>query len=78
MSEPIRLRDGTLSAAVPIPKGTTVVTNIKKFNADPALWGPDAEEWKPERWLEPLPREVEEARVPGVYSHLYVVPPEAC
>ncbi|KAH9923757.1 cytochrome P450 [Epithele typhae] len=39
-------------------------------NTNTALWGPDAREWKPERWLAPLPREVEEVRVPGVYSNL--------
>ncbi|KAH9950796.1 hypothetical protein B0H21DRAFT_681895, partial [Amylocystis lapponica] len=27
-------------------------------------------EWKPERWLSPLPSTVTEARVPGVYSNL--------
>ncbi|EEB98095.1 hypothetical protein MPER_02458 [Moniliophthora perniciosa FA553] len=35
-----------------------------------SLWGPDALEWKPERWLEPLPAVIPEARIPGVYSHL--------
>ncbi|KIK66524.1 hypothetical protein GYMLUDRAFT_239459 [Collybiopsis luxurians FD-317 M1] len=31
---------------------------------------PDADEWKPERWLSPLPTTVTDARIPGVYSHL--------
>lgn len=74
LSEPIRLRDGTLTSALPIPKGTRIVANISSTNRDPALWGPDADKWRPDRWLEPLPREVEEAHVPGVYSHLCVVP----
>ncbi|KAJ2929646.1 hypothetical protein H1R20_g7436, partial [Candolleomyces eurysporus] len=34
------------------------------------IWGPDASEWKPERWLSPLPDRVAEARVPGIYSHM--------
>ncbi|KAI0717432.1 cytochrome P450 [Cerioporus squamosus] len=68
--EPIRMRDGTLSNAVHIPKGTRVIANIRACNRDPALWGPDAEEWRPSRWLEPLPRELEEAHIPGVYSHM--------
>ncbi|TFK93403.1 cytochrome P450 [Polyporus arcularius HHB13444] len=68
--EPIRMRDGTISNAVHIPKGTRVVANITACNRDPALWGPDANEWRPSRWLEPLPRELEDAHVPGVYSHL--------
>ena len=74
LSQPIRMRDGTMISALPLPKGTRVVTNIFACNRDTALWGPDAEVWRPERWLEPLPRAVEEAHVPGVYSHLYVLP----
>ncbi|KAI0696775.1 cytochrome P450 [Cerioporus squamosus] len=69
--EPIRMRDGTLSNAVYIPKGTRVVANVPACNRDPALWGPGADDWRPSRWLEPLPRELEEAHIPGVYSQLF-------
>ena len=37
-----------------------------------AMARPDALEWKPERWLSPLPQAVIDAHLPGVYSHLYV------
>ncbi|KAI1798256.1 cytochrome P450 [Ganoderma leucocontextum] len=70
LSAPIRMRDGTMIDAVPLPKGTEVVPNIGMSNIDPSLWGPDAHVWRPERWLEPLPRAVEEGHVPGVYSHM--------
>ena len=39
-------------------------------NANRALWGEDVAEWKPERWLAPLPAVLEETRIPGVYAHL--------
>ncbi|RPD79156.1 cytochrome P450 [Lentinus tigrinus ALCF2SS1-7] len=68
--EPIRLNDGTTVSAIPVPKNTRIVMNINAANRDPTLWGPDADVWRPSRWLEPLPRAVEEAHVPGVYSHL--------
>ncbi|KAI0028313.1 cytochrome P450 [Vararia minispora EC-137] len=50
--------------------GTMVIVNIVGVNRDKATWGPDAEEWRPERWLSPLPDSVTEARVPGVYANL--------
>ena len=62
--------DGTLISEVPVPKGTSIVVNLRAINTYKAIWGEDALEWKPERWLNPLPRSVEEARVPGIYSHL--------
>ena len=39
-------------------------------NVNKSLWGEDALEWKPERWLGDLPTVLEDARIPGVYAHL--------
>ena len=39
-------------------------------NVNKVLWGEDANEWKPERWLSPLPVSVTDAKIPGVYSNL--------
>ncbi|KAI0073418.1 hypothetical protein K474DRAFT_1710699 [Panus rudis PR-1116 ss-1] len=30
----------------------------------------DAKEWKPERWLSPLPQSVVDEHIPGIYSNL--------
>ncbi|KAI0648471.1 cytochrome P450 [Trametes meyenii] len=70
LSAPIRGVDGSLIESVPVRKGMRIVVDIGGSNCDKTLWGEDAEEWKPERWLKPLPRAVEDARIPGVYSHL--------
>lgn len=56
---------------IAVPKGTSIFLNTHACNGNKALWGEDAEEWKPERWLSPLPRELEEARIPGIYANLY-------
>lgn len=55
---------------IPVPKGTGVVIGIIASNVNPTIWGPDADEWKPERFLKPLPESVAEAHIPGVYSNL--------
>ncbi|EIM80363.1 cytochrome P450 [Stereum hirsutum FP-91666 SS1] len=53
-----------------IPEDTTVFIGMRAINTDPLIWGPDANEWKPERFLNPLPESVTDARVPGVYANL--------
>ncbi|KAI0648581.1 cytochrome P450 [Trametes meyenii] len=70
LSEPILSTGGSTISEVPVPKGSVVVLGLWASNTNSALWGEDAYEWKPERWLSPLPPEVEEARIPGVYSNL--------
>ncbi|KAJ3522922.1 hypothetical protein NMY22_g11675 [Coprinellus aureogranulatus] len=69
-SKPVRGKDGTEMYEVLVPKGTSVFPSILSSNTDPSVWGPDAYEWRPERWIEGLPESVENARIPGVYSHL--------
>ncbi|TBU26014.1 cytochrome P450 [Dichomitus squalens] len=70
LSEPIRGLDGKLMHEIFVPKDTHVFVSINASNTNPAIWGPDAHEWKPERWLSPLPETVSNANMPGVYSNL--------
>ncbi|TBU28038.1 cytochrome P450 [Dichomitus squalens] len=70
LSEPVRGRDGALMTEIPIPKNTTVLVGVLSSNTRQALWGEDAYEWKPERWLSKLPDAVLDAKIPGVYSNL--------
>lgn len=70
LSEPIRGSDGTWMKEIPIPKDTRVIVSIRGCNRNKAIWGEDAHQWKPERWLSPLPESVTDARVPGVYSNM--------
>ena len=70
LAVPIKGTDGKEIHALPIPKGTRIYVSIIGCNRNPELWGPDSYEWKPERWLNPLPDSLINARIPGVYSHL--------
>jgi cytochrome P450 len=68
---PVKSADGKSDiTSVPLNKDTRVIVSIYNANRSPRIWGPDAEEWKPERWLQPLPKSVAEARLPGVYSSM--------
>ncbi|KAH8115673.1 cytochrome P450, partial [Phellopilus nigrolimitatus] len=55
---------------IPLKKNTTVIVSILGANRSKAIWGDDANEWKPERWLQPLPGSVALAHLPGVYSQM--------
>jgi len=44
------LRDTFLDTQL-IPKGTEIVVSIWQINRSPELWGEDAAEFKPERWI---------------------------
>ncbi|KAH7873382.1 cytochrome P450 [Lentinula edodes] len=70
LSRPVRDADGNEVTEIFLPKATTVMISIMNANRDPKLWGPDVLEWKPERWLSPLPEAIMNSKMPGVYSHL--------
>ncbi|KAH0582745.1 hypothetical protein H2248_010659 [Termitomyces sp. 'cryptogamus'] len=66
----IKGNDGREMNSILVPKNTKIFIDILNANRDTLLWGPDSLEWKPERWLKPLPEALCEARIPGIYSHL--------
>lgn len=72
VSTPVKGLNGEYISEIPVPKGSLVIISLLLANRNPDIWGPDADEWKPERWLSALPTSVTEARLPGIYSHLYV------
>jgi len=73
LSTPITGLDGQEINEIPVPNNTNIIISIYAANRNPEIWGPDSYDWKPERWLNPLPESVIDARIPGVYSHLCVL-----
>ncbi|KAH9066038.1 cytochrome P450 [Lactarius deliciosus] len=69
LSAPIRDVDGREVHEIFVPKNTNVFAQIYNLNRDPSIWGADATEWKPERWLAPLPQSVADANIQGVYAN---------
>lgn len=70
LSVPIRGEDGRTINEIFVPQGTLIFCANELSNTNKELWGEDAEEWRPERWLSPLPEALKEARIPGIYSNL--------
>lgn len=51
---PLTMREAVRDTQVgeyPAPKGTVMVVSIWQINRSPDVWGPDAGEFKPERWI---------------------------
>ncbi|KAF9526760.1 cytochrome P450 [Crepidotus variabilis] len=62
--------DGHPINEVSVPKGTKICLSVFILNRNKDLWGPDADDFKPERWLSELPDSVTSARIPGIYSNM--------
>ena len=70
LGTPVTGADGKPISELVVPSGTMVWVNAYGLNHDKEIWGADADEWKPERWLAPLPDTVMKAQMPGIYSNL--------
>jgi len=67
LSKPIVGVSGKVYKELPIPAGTRVMISTVAYNVNKDVWGPDAYEFRPERWLNV--REKPESPV-GVYGNL--------
>ncbi len=69
LGTPIQGTDGRTITELVVPAHTMVWVNILGLNRDKEIWGPDAHEWKPERWLGQLPASVADAHIPNVFAN---------
>lgn len=70
LSNPITGKDGKKMGEILVPSGTMAVASLLRANREPSIWGSDSYEWKPERFLAPLPPSVAGARYPAVYANI--------
>ncbi|KIY68796.1 cytochrome P450 [Cylindrobasidium torrendii FP15055 ss-10] len=54
LGEPLLTADGRTINHIPIKKGQVVECDAHGYNRNPAVWGPDAQIWKPQRWEEKM------------------------
>ena len=66
---PIKTADGKDEIKeIYLRKNTNVIISIIGINRDKRVWGDDAEEWKPERWIKTSAEAVSRVHIPGIYS----------
>jgi hypothetical protein len=52
LSEPINTVSGDAINAIPVRRDQAVIMSFWAYNRVKSLWGEDAEEWNPDRFLE--------------------------
>ncbi|KAK0455290.1 cytochrome P450 [Desarmillaria tabescens] len=67
LAEPIITSDGAACAEIPVSKGQTILASVYTYNHLPSVWGDDAGEWNPRRFLED--RGIKQESL-GVYANL--------
>ena len=70
LSEPIIGNDGSIIKEIPLPAETSIMIGARAWNLSKEVWGSDALEFNPNRWLSSLPSSVTDAHIPGPYSHM--------
>jgi len=50
---PVRTPDGSYINSIPVKKGQTILIPGAAVDRLKCVWGPDADEWRPDRWLDP-------------------------
>ncbi|TCD66192.1 cytochrome P450-dit2 [Steccherinum ochraceum] len=72
LSEPMTGVNGDAIDSIFIPVQSTVIIGIAASNTDRAIWGDDAHEWKPERWMsaDSCKTDSSGTKVPGVYNNM--------
>jgi len=54
LGTPIVTPSGEIITSITVAKGTVILEPIRAINRSEALWGPDAKEFKPERWFKDI------------------------
>ncbi|KAG9318254.1 cytochrome P450 [Chiua virens] len=77
VDKPYTDKNGVVHDSIRVSKGDPIFIPILAINRSHELWGPDAHEFKPERW-EHIPEAV--SQIPGVWGHLlsFLGGPRAC
>ncbi|KAL1412262.1 hypothetical protein Q8F55_000005 [Vanrija albida] len=77
LSIPVRGRDGKMMDSIKVSKGTEIAIAINEINRSKDIWGPDAEEFNPDRFAK---AGIPASNVPGIWGNLltFIAGPHNC
>ncbi|KAJ6579607.1 cytochrome P450 [Mycena vulgaris] len=55
LGTPVVTPSGETISSIAVAKGSTILAPMRCVNRSEAIWGPDAKEFKPERWFDDIP-----------------------
>ncbi|KAF7986221.1 hypothetical protein HWV62_38664 [Athelia sp. TMB] len=67
LSSPVKLRDGKEAMTIRVRKGTYIHIPIEGLNTNEDIWGNDALNFNPDRWMD-LPENAKAPKHPGFYN----------
>ncbi|KAK0504284.1 cytochrome P450 [Armillaria luteobubalina] len=70
LSQPIIDADGKVLTEIPIPRGTYIFCSIAAYNRNKEIFGADADQFNPDRWLKGTVRPNSDVSI-GVYANLF-------
>lgn len=79
LGHPMKGRDGKMIESIVVPKNTPCMLAVLNVNTSKEIWGPDAAEFKPERWMNKENNPASES-IPGVWGSqmTFIGGPRAC
>ncbi|KAF8320478.1 cytochrome P450 [Clavulina sp. PMI_390] len=78
LSKPFIGTDGVTRQEIFVPKHTNIMIPILPMNIDPELWGPDSDEFRPERWVDGTVLPEGARDMPSVALPTFLAGPRAC
>ncbi|KAJ3724075.1 cytochrome P450 [Lentinula raphanica] len=70
LSTPYTDRNGIVHNDIQVSKGDTIFVPVLAVNRSKDLWGEDAKDFKPERWLTPASIPTAVSTIPGVWGNM--------
>ncbi|KAJ3907011.1 cytochrome P450 [Lentinula edodes] len=72
LAQPVISTSGEVLKKIPVMKGQRVHIAIAAYNRSSSVWGPDADQWNPSRYLDPSSESKKQQSMIGVFGNVVI------